>query len=218
MAAFEHPSGTMMHRCDLRSESVRVPINVLLAIIRAHPAAGVHFATVIASQVESKQQASLHPMGEMPVTSKRSPGTNMSDRELMPTVMPSYGLSLATIAVVPLTLVDITGFCGELLSALNEIAPAEFITKTIVREKLGDKTYQPQNALHEMKITRVLCDAEEKQRLVVYQANLKYTSWTQLAIKQADCILLLVRAEEAPEKKQLLAWDASSDRVGGNFG
>lgn len=188
------------------SELVRVPIDVILSIIRAHPTAGVHFAAVIASQMQAKLRSRLRPtrvprnLGLLGVESGKESET---------AVMPSYGLNLATVAVVPLSSVDVTGFCSELVSTLSEIAPATLLTKGILREQLGVKTYQPKNPLHEMKMTRFLGDAEEKHRLVVYRADPKYTWWTQLAITQADCILLLVRADEAPEKQQVescLAW------------
>jgi len=190
------------------SELVRVPIDVLISIIRAHPNAGVHFAAVIASQVKSKLR-SQGGVTRAPGMRNPTPAVGEASKAVAPVVMPSYGLNLATIAVVPLTSVDVTGFCSEFLSALNEIAPATLLTKATVREQLGEKTYQPANALHEMKITRFLGDAEEKHRVVVYQADLKYTWWTQLAITQADCILLLVRADEIPQRPQVeqcLAW------------
>ena len=198
--------------CDVyavrNSELLRVPVDVLLAIIRAHPTAGVHFAAVIASQMKPKLgyrfDAPAAPLRRN-ILSKVDESSEARSRA----VMPSYGLNLATIAVVPLSSVDVNGFCSELVSALNELAPTTLLTKAIVREELGDRTYQPRNALHEMKMTRFLGDAEEKHRLVVYLADFKYTWWTQLAIMQADCILLLVRAGEVPQKKQVercLAW------------
>jgi lysophospholipid hydrolase len=199
------------------SELVRVPIDALLAIIRAHPAAGVHFAAVIASQVQSKY-GSRYGAENAPSKGMKSsvPRTVATSGRRPAAVMPSYGLNLATIAVVPLTSVDVTGFCSVLLSSLKEIAPSALITKAIAREHLGDKTYQPGNSLHELKMTRFLGDAEEKHRIVVYQSDLRYTWWTQLAVKQADCILLLVRADEAPQEKQVercLAWAYDSMRV-----
>jgi lysophospholipid hydrolase len=50
---------------------------------------------------------------------------------------------------------------------------------------------------------------EENNRLVIYQADPKYTWWTRLCIQQADCILLLVNSDRAPQGKcleQSLAW------------
>ena len=184
------------------SELVRVPIDTLLSIIRAYPTAGVHFAAVIASQVQNKLR---HGRSFMHVPAMKSLASSNGTLA----VMPSYGLNLATIAVVPLSPLDVAGFCSEFVSALNEIAPAALLEKSDLRKVVGEKTFQPKNAMHEMKMTRFLGDMEEKHRLVVYRADFKYTWWTQLAITQADCILLLVRADEIPEKHQVeqcLAW------------
>jgi hypothetical protein len=46
---------------------------------------------------------------------------------------------------------------------------------------------------------------EENYRLVVYQAERNYTWWTRLCIQQADCILVVVRAEQAPPQKKVEA-------------
>lgn len=57
---------------------------------------------------------------------------------------------------------------------------------------------------------------EESYRLVVYQADMKYTWWTRLCIQQADCILLVVRAEKAPPQKKVeacLSWAFSALNV-----
>jgi lysophospholipid hydrolase len=198
------------------SELVRVPMNVLLSIIRAYPISGVHFAAVIASQVQNKLR---HRRSTMNVPSMKSLASSKDAPPRQSNAlaeMPSYGLNLATIAVVPLYPLVVAGFCSEFASALNEIAPAALLEKSDLRKVVGEKTFQPKNAMHEMKMTRFLGDMEEKYRLVVYRADVKYTWWTQLAITQADCILLLVRADEIPEKQQVeqcLAWAHESKCV-----
>jgi lysophospholipid hydrolase len=189
---------------------------VLLSIIRAYPISGVHFAAVIASQVQNKLR---HRRSTMNVPSMKSLASSKDAPPRQSNAlaeMPSYGLNLATIAVVPLYPLVVAGFCSEFASALNEIAPAALLEKSDLRKVVGEKTFQPKNAMHEMKMTRFLGDMEEKYRLVVYRADVKYTWWTQLAITQADCILLLVRADEIPEKQQVeqcLAWAHESKCV-----
>jgi lysophospholipid hydrolase len=69
--------------------------------------------------------------------------------------------------------------------------------------------YQTRNALHDLKLTRMLGDMEENNRVVVYKADPKYTFWTRLCVQQADCILLVVEAHRAPERsriEQTLLW------------
>lgn len=60
-----------------------------------------------------------------------------------------------------------------------------------------------------IKMTRILGDDEENNRLIVYESDYKYTWWSKLCIQQADLVLLLVDSKSAPEAKrveELLIW------------
>jgi len=181
------------------SELARVPVKVFEALIRMHPNAGLHFARVIASQVRARQseQAASSVSGHRRVYHRR--GISSGAAPPTPSIMPTYGLSLATIAVVPLSDVDIDAFCSTMVTSLKRIAPAKLLTKDMARQNLGEKVYRHNNALHELRMTRFLGEVEEKHRLVVFQADQRYTWWTRLCIAQADAILLLVKADKAPE-------------------
>eukprot|EP00980_Cylindrotheca_fusiformis_P003389 scaffold755_cov101-Cylindrotheca_fusiformis.AAC.3 len=174
------------------SEIARVPVQTLLTIIHAYPKAGLNFARSVAMQIQNK--ASAPPRGIHP---KVNPEQQ---------IMPSYGLNLATIAVVPMdtTGINLDKFCATLTSGFNRIAPSKLVTKDSIRDKLGEKTYKYYNsAMHELRMVRRLADVEESNRLVVYQADPKFTWWTRLCIQQADCILLVVNSGRAPNAKRV---------------
>jgi lysophospholipid hydrolase len=202
--------------CDVyairNSEIAKVPMRTLLVIIKAFPAAGLHFARTIAAHVQS-----IHNETTTAATRHRISSTSIP-RNNSKLGLPSYGLSLATIAVVPLMTdgIDISRFCSTLVTQLQEIAPSKLLTKGLVKQELGEKVYRHRNAMHDLKMTRLLADMEENNRLVVYQADSKYTWWTRLCIQQADCILLVVHADKAPDRKrveQSLAWAFESMEV-----
>jgi lysophospholipid hydrolase len=198
--------------CDVyairNSDVAVIPLRTLVVIIRAFPAAGLHFARAIASQVQPRSVENLVSQ-VLPRSIERLPSDNWRDFTNGP-ALPSYGLKLATVAVVPLTLdVALSDFCTRLTSSLKEIAPTKLMTKIMARDQLGESVYRSRDAMHDLKMTQLLGDLEENNRLVVYQADLKYTWWTKLCIQQADCILLVVSADQAPQQhrvEQCLAW------------
>lgn len=170
--------------CDVyairNSEVVIISMETLLAIIQAHPSGGLYFAKVMATQFQNRKQSDI------------SSGISRSS-SLLPSVSPlkSYGLSLSTIAVVPLSSdINHKHFCSTLKSALMKIAPTALITKAMTREHLGNTVYRNRNSLFNLRMTRLLANMEENNRLVLYEADKRYTWWTKLCIMQADCILL----------------------------
>jgi len=215
------------------SELARMPVSVLMAIVHMFPRAGLHFSKVIASQVRSKYMRK-HRHRVDPVSRKvRASGLERGacdrdslyqshlmakrdnayvESDLGP--LKSYGLTLATVVVVPLDTFDdvetsVSEFCEMLTSALGRIAPVKLMTKTAARDYLGDRDLDHRSPMHEVKITRLLGDMEENYRLVVYQAETKYTWWTRLCVQHADCVLLLVRSDKVPEPnivEQCLVW------------
>lgn len=200
-----------------QSELAKVPVKILEVVVHNYPSAGLFLARAVASQVESRfytrsgmpQDATTESIQLRDFTPLSSIGTNMPTGHPV-TSLPSYGLSLATIAVVPLTYsFDMSRFCATLVNAMEAIAPCKLLTKSLLKQELGQKVYQTRNALHDLKLTQMLGDMEENNRIVVYKADPKYTFWTRLCVQQADCILLVVDAHRAPERsrvEQTLAW------------
>jgi len=198
------------------SEIAKVPIETLLSIIHAFPKAGLNFARSVALQAqEASRRLPANPRGIMAPPGKMIPpsglpsSTGSTGRGAM---MPSYDLNLATIAVVPMdsTGVNLNKFCSTLTKGFQKIAPSRLVTKESMRKDLGDKGFRYHNsALNDLRMARMLAEIEENHRLVIYQADPKYTWWTRLCIQEADCILLVVSSDRAPEGKRIeqsLAW------------
>lgn len=115
-------------------------------------------------------------------------------------LLPSYGLSLATIAVVPLTShIDVSEFCSSLVTSLELIAPTKLLTKNETTQRIGKSLLSRPSSLLTVKMTRFLGDVEENNRLVVYQGERRFTWWTKLAVQQADCVLLVVDSKTPPD-------------------
>jgi len=189
------------------------------------PRAGLHLAKVVAMQIQQKRKGvnrkNMNPMATLrtlssgnqsapspstPTTGVPSPSAPATTSEL--NILPSYGLNLATIAVVPLLEdrdFDLDGFCHTLQHTLHNIAPTKLVTKVYARHHLGDDVFLQRNSMHSLKMTRLCGDMEENYRLVIYQADDRYTWWTRFCIQQADCILLVVRAEQAPPSSKVEA-------------
>jgi CRP-like cAMP-binding protein len=203
-----------------QSELAKVPIKTLEIVVQNYPHAGLFLARVVASHVESlyfskrKQTAPSSGFAENRPVRRGSTNETESQRSRitkpLPYNLPSYGLNLATIAVVPLSYnIDLKRFCNTFSKAMQTIAPCKLLTKSFVKQELGEKVYNNRNALHDLKMTRLLADVEENNRVVIYQADPKFTFWTRLSILQADCILLVVDSQHAPETsrvEQTLAW------------
>ncbi|KAL7544797.1 hypothetical protein ACHAWF_008166 [Thalassiosira exigua] len=174
-------------------EVARIPNQIINILMEMYPSAGLHFARVIASQIHSRKSA-------------KGPANSISS------LLPSYSLSLATTAVVSLSEnVDVSEFCSYLTTSLAMLAPTKLLTKQLIKERIGAKLLEEGKArsILKVKLTRILGDVEENNRLVVYESDPRYTWWTKLCIQQADCVLVLVDSTEAPGLKrveELLAW------------
>jgi len=180
-------------------EVARIPSRVINILMEIFPGAGLHFARVIASQLHSRKGL------DKPMMNSES------------SLLPSYALSIATIAVVPLTEeVDVQEFCSYLTNSLTAIAPTKLLTKKDTKERVGDDFFKHRNTMLKVKMTRILGDVEESNRLVVYESDYKYTWWTKLCIQQADCVLIVVDSKNAPELKRVeecLAWANKAKNV-----
>ena len=95
----------------------------------------------------------------------------------------NYGLRLSTIVVVPLTeSVSTKEFSSSIVDSFSTITPCKLLTKKIVCCEIGEKVYRVRNKMRDLRIVRLLANMEENNRLVVFQADEKYTWWTRLCI------------------------------------
>lgn len=173
------------------SELAVLPKNVLEYIMHVFPSTAIHFAKQIASRQVLRQQKHR----KQRATCAFAPVSQDAD------------ISIATIAVVPLTFESSTqdahDLCRTISTALNKIAPCTLMTKSIARKAVGKQVFTLRNAVHELKMLKLLSDIEENHRLTVYQADQKFTWWTKLCIQQADCVLLVVDGHRVPSCEHL---------------
>jgi CRP-like cAMP-binding protein len=122
-------------------EVARIPLGLVSVLMEMFPSAGIRFAKSIAAQVCSQKG----------VTSMLASSS--------PSLLPSYALSLATIAVVPLSSnVDVREFCKTLTRSLECIAPTKLLTKKETKERVGEEFFRHPNAMLKVKMTRILGD------------------------------------------------------------
>lgn len=100
---------------------------------------------------------------------------------------------------------DIYGFCSYFRDSMNTIAPCKLLTKEDTKKRVGEEFFRVRNNMLKVKMTRVLGDLEENNRLVIYQSDYNYTWWTKLCIQQADCVLLLVSSTEVSDLRRVEA-------------
>jgi len=175
------------------SELAMVPLTVLEAIVRMFPNAGLHFAKVMAKRVHQNKAA---------------------DKQDASSILPSYALDVATVAVVPLqpnsvSREDLAEISEVMAENLEKIAPCKLMTKSIARKILGKKVFDNRSNMFDIKMARMLGDLEENHRLVVYQTDMTYTRWTKLCLQHADCVVIIVRFDEVPKPSQVeqyLSW------------
>ncbi|XP_064650048.1 patatin-like phospholipase domain-containing protein 7 [Lineus longissimus] len=101
--------------------------------------------------------------------------------------------NLATVAVLPASDdVPLNNFTLELQFALNGIGPTLRLTSEIIQKRLGPAALENVN---EYRLSSWLGQQEDLHRMVLYQCDMKMTAWTQQCIRQADCILIVGRAD-----------------------
>eukprot|EP00742_Colponemidia_sp_Colp-10_P008838 GILJ01009598.1.p1 GENE.GILJ01009598.1~~GILJ01009598.1.p1 ORF type:complete len:1135 (+),score=165.01 GILJ01009598.1:128-3532(+) len=105
-------------------------------------------------------------------------------------------VDLATVAILPAGgFVPLADFSKRLLTALQSIGPIHHLNSDIIQHmgfsRRGGK-------MGELKMTHWLGELEEKNRIVLYEADPTPTDWTLQCIRQADCILIVGCAENEP--------------------
>ena len=106
--------------------------------------------------------------------------------------------SVAVVAVSPG--LPLTALARELAYSLAEVGPALCITQDTVKEALGPAALDQVN---DYKLTAWLGAQEDHHATVVYQCDPGLTSWTQLCLRHADCVLVFASAAAGPTVSSL---------------
>ncbi|XP_074600468.1 patatin like phospholipase domain containing sws [Brevipalpus obovatus] len=91
--------------------------------------------------------------------------------------------------------VPLYAFALELLHALSAIRPCLHLTSEIVKECLGANIFETSN---ECRVNSWLGLQENQHRLVLYQCDKNFTTWSHYCIRQADYILVVGLASSEP--------------------
>ncbi|XP_018493909.1 patatin-like phospholipase domain-containing protein 7 [Galendromus occidentalis] len=107
--------------------------------------------------------------------------------------------NFTTIALLPVTDdVPLHAFAMELNYAIQGLSLR--LTSDYVKKELGPNALDKSN---EYRLCSWLGQLEDRHKILLYQCDRDFTSWTQQCIRQADCILIVAVAENGPEVGQL---------------
>lgn len=99
--------------------------------------------------------------------------------------------NLRTIALLPVNAaVPLSSFAAKLCEALSHIGPTLHLSSATISQLCS---YRPgaSNAVDEFRLVNWLSKQEEHYRIIIYEADLALTRWTQCCFRQADCILVV---------------------------
>lgn len=106
------------------------------------------------------------------------------------------GSNFSTVALLSVSDdVPLHAFAYELYHALTLIGPAVLLTSEIVKNEIGQGALDSQS---EYRLSSWLGQQEDKHKVVLYQCDLGFSTWTQRCIRQADCILIVGLGENEP--------------------
>ena len=106
------------------------------------------------------------------------------------------GSNFTTVALLSVTDdVPLQAFAMELYHALTSIGAVSHLTSEIVRRSLGPTALERQS---EYRLCSWLAQQEDQHRIVLYQCDSHFSTWTQRCIRQADCILIIGLADMEP--------------------
>lgn len=111
------------------------------------------------------------------------------------------GSNFATVALISVTDdVPLQAFSMELHHALSAIGPTLQLTSEFIRKNLGPSALD--NA-SEYRLCSWLGQQEDQNKIVLYQCDNHFSTWTQRCIRQADCILIVALADQEPSVGQV---------------
>ncbi|CAG2107703.1 unnamed protein product, partial [Medioppia subpectinata] len=106
------------------------------------------------------------------------------------------GSNFTTVALLSVTDdVPLQAFTMELYHGLTSIGTVSHLTSEFVRKSLGPTALEKQS---EYRLCSWLGQQEDQHRIVLYQCDNHFSTWTQRCIRQADCILMIALADQEP--------------------
>ncbi|CAG2166134.1 unnamed protein product [Oppiella nova] len=106
------------------------------------------------------------------------------------------GSNFTTVALLSVTDdVPLQAFTMELYHGLTSIGAVSHLTSEFVRKSLGPTALEKQS---EYRLCSWLGQQEDQHRIVLYQCDNHFSTWTQRCIRQADCILMIALADQEP--------------------
>ncbi|XP_076347518.1 patatin like phospholipase domain containing sws isoform X3 [Tachypleus tridentatus] len=107
-----------------------------------------------------------------------------------------FGCNFATVAILSVSDdVPLYTFTMELYHSLTTIGPTLMLTSDFIRTTLGSSALEGTN---EYRLCSWLGQQEDQHRIVLYQCDSRFSTWTQRCIRQADCILIVGLADQEP--------------------
>jgi predicted acylesterase/phospholipase RssA/CRP-like cAMP-binding protein len=110
--------------------------------------------------------------------------------------------------------VDLAGFCRVLVSSLARLETVDHVDRQRVDAALGRRGIADvgDGDAAEIRLIQWLNERDSRSRYVLYEADRDWTPWTERALRQADHVLVVANAEDAPapgavESRFAKLWD-----------
>ncbi|XP_022650715.1 neuropathy target esterase sws-like isoform X3 [Varroa destructor] len=172
-------TSTMMAVRD--SELAKLPVGLLNVIKIKHPVVVTRLIQLLGQRIlGSMRRESVSPTQDVvPIRKSQS--------------------NFSTIALLPVTDdVPLHAFAMELNYSIQGLSLR--LTSDYVKKELGPNALDKSN---EYRLCSWLGQLEDRHKVLLYQCDRDFTSWTQRCIRQADCILIVALAESGPQVGQL---------------
>lgn len=165
--------------------------NVFDYVVSKHPTVLIHFTKNLAHRIPGQRTDAMKTDTSNPKMTSNYLLSLSSSVEETREHKNSRSLPIGTIAVLSLTkMTKIAPFCSHLRSSLETLATVEIISSGKAKAFLGDQ-WSSLSRVARANLSSWMGDIEGANELVIYEADMHFSPWTKLCIRQADHILLL---------------------------
>eukprot|EP00475_Leptophrys_vorax_P008202 TRINITY_DN15282_c0_g1_i1.p1 TRINITY_DN15282_c0_g1~~TRINITY_DN15282_c0_g1_i1.p1 ORF type:complete len:724 (-),score=137.73 TRINITY_DN15282_c0_g1_i1:1035-3206(-) len=150
------------------TELVRISVDVLRVTFRRHPRMLEKLSSIMARRLKQ-------------MTSGKGSSHSQSSK-------------VSTVAVVPINAsVDVDVFCSNLKVALEDFGKTMWIgrkdkTSLLEENNISEKSDE---TVYRHRVTSILTDLEERHDFLVFSTDPEFSPWSQVCVRQADCVFLL---------------------------